>query len=73
METEVVVKKQRCEARRAEAQLIETRVYPNSDFLAMDEFRVKKLECALGLDCSLDDHVHCVWAGAGLHDPFAES
>jgi hypothetical protein len=33
---------------------------------------VKKQECALGLECSLDDHVHCVWAGAGNYDPFAE-
>jgi hypothetical protein len=72
METSVVVKQQYCAAVRKEAKLIETRVYPDSDFLAMDEFRVKKQECALGLECSLDDHVHCVWAGAGNFDPFTE-
>jgi len=72
MEMNVVVKQQYCAAVRRDAKLIETRVYPESDFLAMDVYRVKKQECALGLECSLDDHVHCVWAGAGNFDPFAE-
>ena len=72
METNVVVKQQYCAAVRKEAQLIETRVYPENDLLVMDSFRVKKQECALGLECSMDDHVHCVWAGAGNTDPFAE-
>lgn len=73
MEEQIVVKQQYCAAVRQDAKLIETRVYPNSDFIAMDNFRVVKQECALGLECSLDDHVHCVWAGAGTYDPFAES
>jgi hypothetical protein len=30
----------------------------------MDEYRVKKTECALGLECSMDDHVHCVCGAA---------
>lgn len=72
MELNVVVKQQYCAAVRQEAKLIETRVYPDSDFLAMDTYRVKRQECALGLECSLDDHTHCVWAGAGNFDPFAE-
>ncbi len=71
MEENVIVKQQYCAAVRQQARLIETRVHPENDFLAMDEFRVKKTECALGLECSLDDHVHCVWAGAGTTDPFA--
>jgi hypothetical protein len=73
MEENVIVKQQYCAAVRKQVQLIETRVYPESDFLAMDEYRVAKTECALGLECSLDDHVHCVWAGAGSTDPFANS
>ncbi len=52
---------------------METRVFPESDFLSMDEYRVKKTECALGLECSMDDHVHCVWAGGGTTDPFANA
>jgi hypothetical protein len=73
MEKDVVVKQQYCAAVRKEAKLIERRVYPDSDFLDTGVFRVKNQECALGLECSLDDHVHCVWAGAGTNDPFAES
>ena len=73
MEMDVVVKQQYCAAIRQDAKLIETRVYPDNDFLATaDAFRVKKQECALGLECSLNDHAHCVWAGAGDYDPFAE-
>jgi hypothetical protein len=73
MEEEVVVKQQYCAAVRKQAQLIETRVFPESDFLSMDEYRVKKTECALGLECSMDDHVHCVWAGGGNTDPFSDA
>ena len=73
MEEAIIIKQQYCAAVRKEAKLIETRVYPDSDFLATGTFRVIKQECALGLECSLDDHVHCVWAGAGRYDPFAQS
>lgn len=73
METDVTVKQQYCAAVRKEARLIETRVYPDNDFLATGTFRVKKQACALGLECALDDHVHCVWSGQGTYDPFAES
>ena len=71
MEENIVVKQQYCSAVRKQVQLVETRVFPESDFLSMDEYRVKKTECALGLECSMDDHVHCVWAGGGTTDPFA--
>ena len=73
MEEEIVVKQQYCAAVRKQVQLVETRIYPESDFLSMDEYRVKKTECALGLECSMDDHVHCVWAGGGGTDPFSNA
>jgi len=47
MEEDVIVKQQYCAAVRKQVQLIETRIYPESDFLSMDEYRVKKTECAL--------------------------
>ena len=37
MEEKVVVKQQYCAAVRQEAKLIETRVYPENDFLAQAE------------------------------------
>ena len=73
MKENIVVKQQYCSAVRKQVQLVETRVFPESDFLSMDEYRVKKTECALGLECSMDDHVHCVWAGGGTTDPFANA
>ena len=39
MEEDVVLKQQYCAAVRKQVQLIETRVYPESDFLSMDEYR----------------------------------
>ena len=69
-----VVKSHWCPAANAEVALIEKRVYPSADFLGTESFRVVEQRCTHDVECNLNDHVHCKWAGTNpYNDPFAES
>ena len=59
MEENVVVKQQYCSAVRQQVQLVETRVFPESDFLSMDEYRVKKTEATTGRYVATD-YTKCI-------------
>lgn len=68
-----VVKSHWCPAANADVALLEKRVYPKADFNETDTFRVVELRCTHDVQCNLNDHVHCKWAGTNpLFDPFAE-
>jgi hypothetical protein len=69
-----VIKTHWCPAVGAEVSLLEQRVYPATDFLATDAFRVVAQCCSHDITCNLNDHIHCKWAGTNpQYDPFAES
>jgi hypothetical protein len=69
-----VLKMHWCPAIQGEAALLEKRVYPSTDLLGTETFRVVEQRCSHDIQCNLNEHVHCKWAGTGpFNDPFAES
>lgn len=60
-----------CPAAQAEVALLEKRVYPTADLLGTEAFRVVEQRCTHDIECNLNDHVHCKWAGTNpFNDPF---
>lgn len=67
----VVIGRRWCEAAQAEVELLEQRVYPLTDLIPGEGYRVVQRRCSYEFACNGQD-VPCRWAFTNpLNDPFS--